>query len=54
MKLNLDTGVDVCDPICLTDRNIGSYQIYLNTYLVSLLLCGVVSSSLDNQILTII
>ena len=38
--------------ICITDRNISySYKIYLNTYLVSRLLCGVVSSSLCYHIL---
>ena len=37
---------------CFTDRNIGYYYIYLYTYLVSRLLCGVGSSLLyiDNAI----
>ena len=38
--------------ICIMDRNISySHQIYLNTYLVPHLLCGVVSSSLCYRIL---
>ena len=37
--------------VCFTDRNIGYYYIYLNTYLASRLLCGVGSSSLCYHIL---
>ena len=32
--------------VCFTDRNIVYYYVYLYTYLVSRLLCGVGSSSL--------
>ena len=36
--------------VCFTDRNIGYYYIYLYTYLVSRLLCGVGSSSICKKI----
>ena len=36
--------------VCLTDRNIGFLYLYLYTYLVSCLLCGVGSSSLRKTI----
>ena len=51
-RLKLDQVITL-KKVCFTGRNIGYHYIYLYTYLVSSLLCGVGSSSLCNLLITI-